>query len=78
MKQDIDTRRGDRLVHEENGECFIKFFGIKYSHPNLKEWFGFPVIVLGYGYGAIDVFTIVRRRKGWKKGPFICMIEQPQ
>lgn len=72
MKQDIDNRHGERLI--KKGGC-ITFYGVKYTHPKLEKWVGFPVIVKGYGYAAIDVYLIERKNKKWGKGEFLCMIE---
>jgi len=71
--KDIDNSYGQRII-SKNG-C-IKFFGDVYCHPKLKDFIGFPVIVKGYGYSAIDVFLIERKTsKNYGKGQFICMIE---
>lgn len=73
MKQDIDQRYGERIVRDKG--C-VKFYRHIYKHPKLKKFIGFPVIVKGYGYGAIDVYLIERRtKKRWGKGKFVCMIE---
>ena len=75
MKNDIDKSYGERVVRKGG---HIRFYGITYAHPILKEWVGFPVIVKGYGYSAIDVFLIERKNKNrWGKGKHLCMIEQP-
>ncbi len=76
-KQDIDQRRGERII-KSGGR--IRFDHQEYEHPKLKEFVGFPVIVKGYGYSAIDVFLIerkTRRGKGvWGMGQFLCMISE--
>ena len=72
MKQDIDTRHGERIIRKDG--C-IKFYHTIYSHPAIKEWIGFPVIIKGYGYDAIDVYLIERKFNRWGKGKFLCMIE---
>jgi len=73
MKQDIDQHHGERMV-QEGGR--VKFYNHIYEHPKLKEFIGFPVIVKGYGYLAIDVYLIERKTKSrWGKGIFLCMIE---
>jgi hypothetical protein len=72
--KDIDQSHGERIIRK-NG---IKFYGHIYDHPALKEWVGFPVIIKGYGYSAIDVFLIERKRKGWGKGKHLCMITLPR
>ena len=74
FKQDIDTRRGERMVRLRNDVGCVLFYGQAYSHPNLDEWVGFPVIVCGYGYSAVDVYLIERKCKGWGRGKFLCMI----
>lgn len=74
-KQDIDTRRGERIVKSYNGIGCVRFCGQVYGHSNLSKWIGFPVIVCGYGYSAVDVYLIERKCKGWGKGKFLCMIE---
>jgi hypothetical protein len=70
--KDIDQAHGERIIRKTG----IKFYGHIYNHPDLEKWIGFPVIVKGYGYSAIDVFLIERTRKGWGKGNFLCMIEK--
>ncbi len=80
FKQDIDTRRGERIVKSHNGVGCVRFDSQTYSHPNLSKWIGFPVIVRGYGYSAVNVFLIERKHKRgkkgkWGKGKFLCMIE---
>jgi hypothetical protein len=74
FKKDIDTSHGERIIMAEGR---IKFFNKIYSHPKLKKFVGFPVIVKGYGYFAIDVYLIERKSKTkWGKGKFICMAEE--
>ena len=73
MKQDIDQRHGERIIQKDGR---VKFYHHVYEHPKLNDWIGFPVIVTGYGYAAIDVYLIERKTKGrWGKGKFLCMIE---
>jgi len=74
MEQAIDTRRGERIIRKDSS---ILFYKETYSHPELKDLVGFPVIVEVYGYNAIDVY-LVERRPGSKcgKGKFLCMIEK--
>ena len=75
-KSDIDTRRGERIVRSHNGVGCVRFDSQTYSHPNLSEWIGFPVIVCRYGYLAVDVFLIERKcKQRWGKGKFLCMIK---
>lgn len=72
-KRDIDNRSGERIIRQDGS---IKFFHDTYTHPDLKPWAGFPVIVQGYGWCAIDVYLIERRsKKRWGKGKFLCMID---
>jgi len=73
MKKDIDQKHGERII-KKNGS--IIFYGRSYKHSKLQEFVGYPVIVKGYGYSAIDVYLIERKAKGrWGKGKFLCMIE---
>ena len=73
MKSDIDTRHGERMIRDD---ASILFYNHIYRHPMLNNFVGFPVLVRGYGYGAIDVFLIERKIKGrYGKGQHLCMIE---
>ncbi len=74
MKQDIDNRSGERVVRE-GGQ--IKFYGEVYKNRKLEGFIGFPVIVKGYGYTAVDVFLVERKNKNkWGRGQFLCLIEK--
>ncbi len=74
MKQDIDQRHGERIIRPDG--C-IQFYHQIYKHPKLIEFVGYPVIVKGYGYDAIDVYLIERKTKNrWGKGKFLCMAEK--
>ena len=76
MKSDIDNSRGERVIKIHNNIGFVRFYGDDYSSSALTDWVGFPVIVCEYGYSAIDVFLIERKRKGWGRGKFLCTIEK--
>jgi len=73
MKPDTDNRRGERIIRDGGS---VKFNRKIYTHPSLKKWVGFPVIITGYGWGAVDIYLIERKiKQRWGKGKFLCMIE---
>ncbi len=77
MKTDIDTRYGERIIQECPQGGYVRFYREIYTHPTLGQWIGYPVIVSGYGYGAVDIYLIKRKsKKGWGKGKFLCMIDK--
>ena len=73
LKQDIDNRRGERLIRDGG---HVKFDHKIYTHPALKEWAGFPVIIAGHGWYAINIYLIERKiKQKWGKGKYLCTIE---
>ena len=64
----------DILIERENFKGI--FYREIYAHPCLERWIGFPVIVSGYGYDAVDIFLVERKHKQrWGKGKMLCMVE---